>query len=232
MNPAVAAKNIAESVLDFIFPPVCLLCEERILDAAEMICSGCFNGIPKNHAAVLTSADRKLKTKQYFSFVAWRFEYSEEMRTVIHRMKFHEYRNLAYRLGEEMAVTLDNRAELKRADFIIPVPLHRARHRDRGYNQSALLGERISKLSGIPYADVLVRTKNNPPQSTRISSDERLRNVKNIFRLKEGAGITRKRIILIDDVVTSGATVNECAKTLEKGGAHEVMVLAAAYANP
>lgn len=228
MSVAYAARTLFGSMLDFVYPPVCLLCTERIEYAEEMVCSDCFKEIPRNHEAVLSSADKKLK-KKYFSFVIWRFEYSDDMRTIVHFMKFHEYRDLALRIADEMAVTLGMRSELKRANVITAVPLHRTRLRERGFNQSAIIAERIAEFSDIHFKELLVRTRNNPPQSSIKNREERHSNVKNAFKLAKHADVKGKRIILIDDVVTSGATVNECGRMLERAGAHEVMVLSAAY---
>jgi len=103
-------------------------------------------------------------------------------------------------------------------DLIVPVPLHKKRKRKRGYNQMDLIGRRLSQLTGIPIeTDSLVKIKDNEPQ-VGLSDNKRLENVKGVYDVKEPSLISGKRVLLIDDVMTTGATINECAKILMRQG--------------
>ena len=116
------------------------------------------------------------------------------------------------------------------ADLIIPVPLHPKRLRWRGFNQSVLLARQVSREYAIPLDPFVVyRNKETPPQ-TQLTEDERRKNVRGAFSLNDQKSVKGKRILLIDDVYTSGATVNECSRALKRGGAKEVYVLTLARA--
>jgi competence protein ComFC len=110
-------------------------------------------------------------------------------------------------------------------DLIIPVPLHPRRLRWRGFNQAVLLARQVSRLHAIPLDPfILYRRRETPPQ-TQLAQDERRTNVRGAFMLHPEKSIDNKNLLLVDDVYTSGATVNECSRTLTKGGAKEVYVL-------
>ena len=114
--------------------------------------------------------------------------------------------------------------ETVHVDVIIPVPLSLARLRNREYNQSLLLADRLSQARNIPFSyDNLVRTRETAPQ-TELSRAVRLKNLRRAFAVRRPADITGQRILLVDDVFTTGTTVNECAKALRKAGAADVYV--------
>lgn len=114
---------------------------------------------------------------------------------------------------------------LDRVDVIVPVPLHRERLRQREFNQSLLLADHIGRVLGIPVSYTnLIRTTPSPPQTT-LSKKSRLKNLRGAFALQYPREIIKKRVLLIDDVFTTGATVNECAKSLRKAGSSDVLVL-------
>lgn len=108
-------------------------------------------------------------------------------------------------------------------EVILPVPLHRSRLRQRGFNQAVLLGSKISSHLSIPMrSDILLRTKATEPQ-VELSAAERKLNVKDAFSVKSSEQLIGKRILLIDDVITTGSTMNECAKELKKAGAEMII---------
>jgi ComF family protein len=117
-------------------------------------------------------------------------------------------------------------------DVVVPVPLHPKRLRERGFNQSGLLAKEFSRRHGLPVSfDLLIRKKWTEPQ-TRLNRKERLENVKGAFGLRDASAVPGRRILLIDDVFTTGTTLSECARTLKKGGASEVYVLTVTRALP
>ena len=114
---------------------------------------------------------------------------------------------------------------LGRVDVIIPVPLHRERLRQREFNQSLLLADQVGHVLDIPVSYTnLIRTASSPPQTT-LSKKSRLKNLRGAFALQYPQEIIKKRVLLIDDVFTTGTTVNECAKSLRKAGSSDVLVL-------
>jgi ComF family protein len=114
-------------------------------------------------------------------------------------------------------------------DLLVPVPLHRKRLRERGFNQALLLARELSRQTQIPYeARILQKKKATPPQ-VQLNGEEREEGVKGVFHVTRRDGVEGKTILLIDDVYTTGATVNECSKVLIRGGAKRVDVLTLAH---
>jgi ComF family protein len=143
------------------------------------------------------------------------------------RLKYRGEERLGLFLGDRMARALSGKAAF---DLILPVPLHVSRLRERGFNQAALLARRIGKRAGAAVKLSLLRkTRPTPPQAT-LHVDERRKNLKGAFRLETEEAVRGKKIVLVDDVATTGATLNEAARVLKKAGAERVEAIVAARA--
>lgn len=149
---------------------------------------------------------------------------------LIHALKYLQKTALAPILGGALALLLEQDTQLKSADRISAVPLHPARLRERGYNQAYLLAQEVARLTEIPLFAPLVRRKNTPSQSKQKDEASRRKNVANAFRTKSGVRVAGMRIVLIDDVMTSGATLSAAGGELRRAGASEVMGLVVAVA--
>jgi ComF family protein len=152
------------------------------------------------------------------------------LRKVVQKFKYGRRVSLGKPLGRLLVTGCEEFLRECDVDLIIPVPLHSKRLRWRGFNQSVLLARQVSRVYGVsmdPF--VLLRTKETPPQ-TQLSEDERRKNMRGAFAVNSDRSVDGKRILLIDDVYTSGATVNECSRTLRRAGAKEVYVLTLAHA--
>lgn len=145
---------------------------------------------------------------------------------IIHHFKYRKKTKLAILLGRAMASIIKSDYFLKDVDIIVPVPLFWWKNLRRGYNQAALLSEIISQECDIKINDIMRRIKNTKSQ-TKLDEQARRKNVLNAFALKSNT-IENKKIILIDDVMTTGATINECARVLKNAGAKEVYSCVAA----
>jgi len=166
-----------------------------------------------------------MKTPPLFSKVIYYGIYEGILRKAIHLLKFERVKRLALPAAELLW-----ELPLPAADCIVPVPLHSSRLREREFNQTTLISRHLSRYSGIPLLpDVLKKEKETLPQ-TDVTGKERLKNVKNAFSATDDA--KGRSIILVDDVITTGATVNECARVLRKAGAGSVTVLALARSVP
>jgi len=151
------------------------------------------------------------------------FRFEGAARQAILSFKYKNVKALAAPLAQLLEGYL--RAHHLPADALIPVPLHPRRLRERGYNQSSLLAGELSKLASLPLAEgLLVRHKNTPPQTRTKSSEERQGNVAGAFVCRDGR-MEGKRLLLIDDVCTSGATLNSCSIALKAAGATSVWAL-------
>jgi ComF family protein len=156
--------------------------------------------------------------------------YRSELARIIQALKFHGRPNLAELLAPLMASTLLESWLPSEIGLVVPVPLHRKRRRERGYNQAALLGRSLGRILALPFCgDALTRVRSTLPQ-VGLSDSERLRNLHHAFRCARPAAIAGLHVLLIDDVLTTGSTVASAAAALLEGGASRVSVLAVARA--
>jgi ComF family protein len=148
------------------------------------------------------------------------------VRKAVHQLKYGHFKALAAPLGQLLGEYLE--AEPVPADVVVPVPLHGRRLRERGYNQSALLAAEIGKAKGLPaVTDSLVRLRHTKSQVKTAGAEERQRNMAGAFGCRD-ARLAGKRVLLVDDVCTTGATMNSCAIALREAGAASVWGLALA----
>ena len=144
------------------------------------------------------------------------------VRDVVFDLKYRGIRALAPDMGELLARHMES-VRLG-ADLIVPVPLHRRRERERGYNQAALLARDLSRRTGLPVAPALRRTRDTPPQVATVGPEERRANIEGAFECV--ADVRGRRVLLVDDVVTTGSTMGACATPLKAAGASKVLGLA------
>ena len=144
------------------------------------------------------------------------------LREAIHQFKYRPCRSLGRPLGHWMA---ENIRMVPGIDLVIPVPLHTGRLKQRGFNQALLLAHRTSETHSIPLSyDNLFRLRPTRPQ-VELTGEERIKNVKGAFALRQPGELADKNVVLIDDVFTTGATMNECARVLKRAGAARVTAL-------
>ena len=209
--------KIIETILNLIYPNVCGFCGDI---NNENICTECSKKIEKYKILRIEKSTSKYIEQQCFIY-----KYEGEIREAILKFKFQEK---AYLYRTFTKIILDNLEVceyIKKFDIIIPVPIHRKRRLERGYNQSELVANEISKQLIIhTEKNILIKIRNNPKQST-LKLEERKSNVKKVYEVKKNQKIKDKKILLIDDIFTTGNTVNECAKKLKEAGASKVSVL-------
>ncbi|MBI5197416.1 MAG: ComF family protein [Nitrospirae bacterium] len=205
--------------------PVCPDCLKKIKRLDGPCCPCC--GRPfASESALRHSPDhlcgRCRKRRPHYDRVFSGWEYEGAMREMIHRFKYRKRLLLGKKLSRHFIQGLN---ALPPADGILPVPLHSKRLREREFNQSLVMARVIAKAHRIPlFPDLLIRVRPTPPQ-VELSHAERIRNMKRAFEIKRGADVRNKQFILVDDVLTSGSTVNECARVLKKAGAEKVYVV-------
>jgi ComF family protein len=154
--------------------------------------------------------------------------YGDVAREALHVLKFKGRRGLTGPLGDLLAEGLEARLPLGLPDLLVPVPLHPRRERERGFNQASLLAHRVGRACGVRVGDdMLVRVVATASQ-TELEAQARRSNVRNAFRLRRPETIVGRHVVVVDDIMTTGATVSECALTLQSGGAATIGVLTVA----
>jgi ComF family protein len=148
----------------------------------------------------------------------------------IHRWKYEGKTHLTPFFADWMAEGLNRYWERNSLDLLIPVPLHPQRLRERGFNQALLLAEELSRRTGIPYLKTILKKRKPTLPQVNLSGLEREKGLKGAFHVTEKEELLGKSVLLVDDVYTTGATVNECSKVLVKEGAQKVDVLTLAHA--
>ena len=201
------------------FPPVCGFCGK--LDR-NSLCNKCKIQIQKNN---LSQIEDYKNTTSYFDEHIYLFKYSGEIRNMILNYKFREKSYIYSTFVELIKNNKKICAQIKKYDIIIPVPISKKRLNTRGYNQSALIARKIAKTLNMCYEEnILVKIKDNKPQS-EMGQEKRKSNVKDVYTIKNKEKIYQKKILLIDDIFTTGNTVNECAKVLIENFASSVGII-------
>jgi ComF family protein len=214
------------TLLDLIYPPLCHLCHNRIDNPNQIVCDACWNELPVVEIGRIHFRHKTLSDcPELPALAVWQFE--GQTPQIIHLFKYQGFTRLAQRLGQQMAQAVLGEINFAQADCLIPVPLHAIRERERTYNQSRLLCDEISKITRQPVLNnVLLRIKNTKTQ-TKLNAEARLTNTKNAFRVNSPQQVAGKSVILVDDVLTTGATLTQCALRLYEAGARQVQILTA-----
>ena len=150
-------------------------------------------------------------------------QYKDSLKEALKRFKFSNKPSFHRGFGKLLAVKIQNTMQCDQIDLIISVPLHMKRQRERGYNQSQLIANYTAHQLGIPYKNnVLIKISESKSQST-LRRNERLLNVQGLFKTVNAKEINNKNILIIDDIITTGSTVNQCSKALKEAGARSVI---------
>lgn len=228
--------KLIDTALDFIFPPTCGICDKL---GEGYICKKCYKEIEKylydNNSNKTNLEKRKNKNSKIKSFdtslennIFYLLQYKDIVREKMIQYKFND-KSYLYKMFCEIIIKNKNACEfLKSYDIIIPVPMNKKKKRIRGYNQTELIAKELSKYFNMQIdTKNLVKEKNTPMQSS-LGKSERTKNVKNVYKVLYPEKIKGKKVLILDDIYTTGATVNECRKILqnEKVGKVGVFIVA------
>lgn len=203
-------------ILSVFFPARCPFCK-GIISADEVVCRNCEKKINRKSIKITLTT----RTGRRFECVA-PFAYVEPIRGAIHDYKFNGARNFAVPFGKYVADVLTEGVDITKVDLITSVPLHKARKRERGFNQAEIFAKEVSRMTGVRYAETLKKVKRNKTQH-ELSQQERIENVKNVYAIIDSAAVTGKTIVICDDILTTGNTMAECADMILKSGAKTVI---------
>nr|MDK2850391.1 hypothetical protein [Candidatus Cloacimonadota bacterium] len=226
-------KDTLPAALDLLIPPACLSCNAKLKAPVRFLCEDCAQSItlvrepfcPKCGSDIsIGFCQNCLQTDFVFELSRSAVIYEGCITQVIHKFKYNGYSSLGVFLAQFLFEAVQLYPEFEDYPLVMAVPLHRVRKRERGFNQSEILAKNLAKLSGKRYISPLCRRRYTRSQ-TLLDHNKRLTNTAGAFKVKKSDEVLDKKIIVIDDVFTTGSTLNEISRELYKAGAQKVACL-------
>ena len=211
-------NKLLNSLSNLLFPNLCVCCDAYLTFQEEAICDLCYHRLPKfeNYLNAENSVSKKFwgRLKLEYASSYLQFSSNNDVRNILHEIKYKENHNLGIEMGKVLGRAMIKIPQLTNADVIIQIPLHPKREIERGYNQSNLIALGMSQVMGqIVSADSVIRKKYNSTQTNK-KRYERFINSSEIFKVVTPQVLKNKHVILIDDVITTGATIEACGNAL------------------
>ncbi|MFN5422419.1 MAG: ComF family protein [bacterium] len=228
-----SAREMVESIIHLFYPSICFGCDNEIIAEDELLCLSCiqslpytsFERIPDNPVAKLFWGRCKVTT----AFSVFYFIEKTPLQKIIHQIKYKNEKELGVYMGRLMGNKIKELENNIQFDMCIPMPLHPKKEKIRGYNQSTLLAKGIQDVTGIPTALNTLNRMVYTTTQTKKSRTDRWINVENAFHVYKPEIIKDKHILLVDDVITTGASIESCVHTLLSNGAAGVAVAGLAF---
>ena len=209
--------NFINSALDYFFPPICGMCGEI---NENYICNNCYENIKKIKKCVINEYNNRNFSKHLYIF-----RYEGIIRNKIIEYKFED-KGYLYKMFAKIILSDKKTCNfIKKYDVIIPVPISKKRKKKRGSNQSELVANELAqKLNQDIWTDIIIKKKDNKPQS-ELNKLERIKNVEDIYERNKPIEVKNKKVLLLDDIYTTGSTVNEIARKLKQNQTQEIGVI-------
>lgn len=231
----VVIKRILSDILDLFYPNNCCACSSALVGNEEVICTNCRLNLPRSysHQVLIPNLGDKFKGKapveSVYTFL--KFEKGGKVQRLLHQLKYNNRPDVGQVLGRLYGQELKTAQINEQLDVLIPVPLHLRKLAQRGYNQSDAFAEGLSDTLGVAWSATILKRAKFTTTQTRKTRLERFENVAGIFEITQPEAIQGKRIGIVDDVVTTGSTLESAIAELLQNGAKEVSVItiAAAY---
>lgn len=221
-----------QGLLDLLYPARCLQCSDRTHTPHLPLCMRCLRHLERADDSAVTTALHRfdvLDPARTSGFALWRFDKGGTLQQVQHALKYQNRPAYGLPLGRLIAEAYQATAR-SHPNLIVPVPLHRQRLLERGYNQSAYLARGFGEIVGVPVNETVLERPVRTQSQTHFSATERWRNVHEAFSVAAPGAIEGKRVLLVDDVVTTGATAAAALLALQEAGAAHTTVVALAFA--
>jgi ComF family protein len=221
-----------QDLLAVWFPKCCWGCGCTLPKNQQWLCVYCLAQLPKtyferdknNHLKIMMRQNLPVET----AYTPFYFVQNNPIQQLLHALKYQGKPKVGDWLAKQCYAMLPQQHLLKQCDAVIPVPLHPKREKQRGYNQSTRFGQYLAKQLGLPFLDNIVLRKNETKTLVRMSRKERWEEVKNAFEVKSNTNY--EHLLLVDDVITTGATLTACGNTLLEQATQKISVLGMAYA--
>lgn len=227
--------SILEKVVDLIAPRACGICGGRLSVSEHVICGRCNLHLPRTYYS--SNAYDNEMARLFWKLLPieraaalFYYESHSPVSNVVYSMKYGGHPEICETMGEIAAAEFSLNGFFEGIDMIVPIPLAANRLRERGYNQGMMIARGVSCITGLPVADnVVIRTSFKESQTNK-DRWQRQENVKDAFMLKDAAAIRGRHILIIDDIVTTGATITSCGGELVKVGGVKISVLSIGFA--
>jgi ComF family protein len=210
-------------LMELLAPRACSICQRRLAPSEQVLCAACNMHLPRTgyqHSPMDNTMARLFWGIIPVERAAALFYYESHApaANIVYDMKYHDHPEIGVQMGLMMGREFSEAGFFDGIDMIVPVPLAKKRQRQRGYNQSAELARGLSQATGLPIYDRVVRRTVFLKSQTEMGRRERQENVERVFELKEADALRGCHVLLVDDVVTTGATMTACARELLKAG--------------
>lgn len=228
--------TLQEQLLGLLYPKRCPVCHDVAAPKGELVCQKCRKKLPYIQEPCCKKCGKEIqreeqeycydcqKTEHIFTEGRAAFTYDKVMQESVAAFKYKGRQEYADFYGQELARLYGEQIKRWQAEVLVPVPIHKSRYRERGYNQAALLARQVARYTGLPVEEnLLLRVRKTAAQKA-LSTKERTKNLQDAFQLAKNV-VQYKRIILVDDIYTTGSTADACAKTLKEGAAEQVYLL-------
>ncbi|MCT4614507.1 MAG: ComF family protein [Marinifilaceae bacterium] len=215
-------KELLSAVLNLFYPRLCINCSKALLESEYYICLHCLYDIPKSNN--LPKADNLIEQKFWglakIEQAGTMFIYNKgnSIQNLLFALKYRGKSKFGVFLGELLGHEIKKSGRFTNIDYIIPIPLHRKKFKLRGFNQSSMIAKGISNVLNKPLREDIVYRNSNTKTQTSMSREHRWKNVKSVFSLDNNADLNGKHILLVDDVITTGATLCSCSIELTNIG--------------
>lgn len=227
-------KLSIKALSDFLLPRFCVSCSIKLTTFEDILCSGCFQKIKKaDEERLRREFNRKFTKNKTISdfFSLYIFEKDLELQHAIHALKYNKHFNVGKFLGEELAAGILSKKPDWHFDLIMPVPLHQLKKAERGYNQSYYIAKGLKRRINKPINTHSIRRIRFTESQTSMNLIEREENIYDAFKVINLKSIKDKNILLVDDVITTGATISECGRVLIEAGVKKIYAASVAVAD-
>lgn len=227
-------KYLPKTLFDFLLPRFCCACHIKLSLDQDTICDNCFSKIQKSTIVRLQHEfERKFENKKIITdfYAPFIFEKDKELQHAIHSLKYEKKFSVGIFLGSVLASEIKKVKPNWQFDLIIPIPLHHLKKAERGYNQSYYIAKGVGKGLNVNSSDRIVKRVKYTESQTKMNLNEREENISNAFKVRKKNIAAGKNILLLDDVITTGATISECGKILLEAGANKIYAASIAIAD-
>jgi ComF family protein len=228
-------KQAAGDLLHLFYPHICAGCGDHLPSSDQHLCLDCLLELPETNFQHITGNPVEKvfygRIKIQSAFASYYFSKNSPLQHIIHAFKYQHNKEVCHQMGVLMGQHIKSSSIINNIDLIIPMPIHADREKKRGYNQAAVLAEGISAVTGIPFRTDLVIRNISTATQTHKGRGERWKNVQSVFEITDHQSVQNRHVLLADDVITTGATVEACGEGILKAQPASLSIAALAWAS-